>query len=52
MPAKCANCDEVFDTSEDFRQNEEGLAEIECDLKNKSGVLCWECRRVSSAKKR
>ncbi len=49
MPAACTHCGELFDMRYDFKKNFEDEIESELEnrfvLKNKNGVLCWECRR-------
>lgn len=48
MPAACNKCGELFDMKYDLKKGMEEEMEDELEnqfiLKNKNGVLCWECR--------
>ncbi|MBS3065539.1 hypothetical protein J4229_00615 [Candidatus Pacearchaeota archaeon] len=50
MPATCANCDELFDASNDFKREEE-ITEREL-LKKNQKLLCWNCRPAKEFRRR
>jgi len=52
LSEKCSKCGGLFDLKYDVEvmerdlSREEAFERVVCELKNKEGVLCWDCRAV------